>query len=332
MSKEPIYVDFSLPLAELLRKGTAVAHEEAAKSQGAAWMVRGELDREEYIRFLMMLWHVYDTLERGLERHASHPVLAFTYNPALLSRAPALSADIAYFLQTNEADWQNHPMHMELLSNPPPVLSRYLDRLNTIASSEDPSTLLSHAYVRYLGDLSGGQVIRSRVSKAYGLEGGSGVSFFEFKPLGGSGTATIGDMKKIKEWYRENMNSAAGDDQELKADIVEEALIVFELNGELFAALRPPSSASLESSVLSLPPLGDPVTPIDGSFNKLSGGGESTVLYEEKKPAEKLYSVSAVIAVVAAMSLAHFVLVTGGFTGDRGMAKLEALRRWLFTH
>ncbi|TFY69468.1 hypothetical protein EVJ58_g363 [Rhodofomes roseus] len=312
-------------------------------------MVRGELDREEYIRFLMMLWHVYDTLERGLERHASHPVLAFTYNPALLSRAPALSADIAFFLQTSEADWQNHSMHMELLSNPPPVLSRYLDRLNTIASSEDPSTLLSHAYVRYLGDLSGGQVIRSRVSKAYGLEGGSGVSFFEFKPLGGSGTATIGDMKKIKEWYRENMNSAAGDDQELKgecspctrtavgcsfpaADIVEEALTVFELNGELFAALRPPSSASLESSVLSLPPLGDPVTPIDGSFNKLSGGGESTVLYEEKKPAEKLYSVSAVIAVVAAMSLAHFVLVTGGFTGDRGMAKLEALRRWLFTH
>lgn len=59
MSKEPIYVDFTLPLAELLRKGTAIAHEEAEKSQGAAWMVRGELDREEYVRFLMMLYHVY---------------------------------------------------------------------------------------------------------------------------------------------------------------------------------------------------------------------------------------------------------------------------------
>ena len=60
MSKEPIFVDFSLPLAELLRKGTAIAHEEAEKSQGAAWMVRGELDREEYVRFLMMLYHVYE--------------------------------------------------------------------------------------------------------------------------------------------------------------------------------------------------------------------------------------------------------------------------------
>lgn len=60
MSKEPIYVDFSLPLSELLHKGTAVAHDEVSKSKGAAWLVRGELDREEYVRFLMMLYHVYE--------------------------------------------------------------------------------------------------------------------------------------------------------------------------------------------------------------------------------------------------------------------------------
>ncbi|KZT64277.1 heme oxygenase [Daedalea quercina L-15889] len=332
MSKEPIYVDFSLPLAELLRKGTAIAHEEVEKSQGAGWMVRGELDREEYIRFLMMLWHVYDTLEHGLERHASHPVLSFSYNPALLSRAPALSADIAHFLQTSEENWQNHPLHVELMSDPPAALSQYLARLNEIISSDDPSTLLSHAYVRYLGDLSGGQVIRSRVSKAYGLEDGAGVSFFDFKPLGGSGTATLGDMKKIKEWYRDNMNSSVGDSEALKADIVEEAITAFELNSGLFAALRPPSSASLENSISTLPPLGVPVTPVDGSFNKLSGGGEPVVLYEENKKTEKMYQLSAVIAVVAAASIAHFALVVGGFTGDRGMAKLEALRDWLFAH
>ena len=108
---------------------------------------------------------------------------------------------------------------MELIANPPPALSRYLGRLNGIISSQDPSTLLSHAYVRYLGDLSGGQVIRSRVSKAYGLEDGAGVSFFDFKTLGGTGTATIGDMKKIKEWYRDNMNTVVGDKQELKGKL-----------------------------------------------------------------------------------------------------------------
>ena len=242
---------------------------------------------------------------------------------------------------------------MELIANPPAALSRYLGRLNGIISSQDPSTLLSHAYVRYLGDLSGGQVIRSRVSKAYGLEDGAGVSFFDFKTLGGTGTATIGDMKKIKEWYRDNMNAVVGDKQELKgkpdlracslprippyvasvADIVEEAITAFELNSGLFAELRPPSSSSsLERSTPTLPPLGEPGTPVNGTFDKLSRGGESTVLYEEKRPEQKTYSVSAVIAVVAAMSLAHFALVVGGFTGERGMAKLQMVRDWLFSH
>ena len=51
--------NLSLPLATLLRQGTAAAHESAEHSPGAGWLLRGELDREEYARFLMMLWHVY---------------------------------------------------------------------------------------------------------------------------------------------------------------------------------------------------------------------------------------------------------------------------------
>jgi heme oxygenase (biliverdin-producing, ferredoxin) len=51
-------LDLSLPLANLLRTGTATAHADAEK--GARWLARGELDKDEYIRFLMMLWHVYE--------------------------------------------------------------------------------------------------------------------------------------------------------------------------------------------------------------------------------------------------------------------------------
>jgi heme oxygenase (biliverdin-producing, ferredoxin) len=53
-------LDFSLPLATLLRTGTASAHEGAENTQGAGLLTRGELDKEEYVRFLMMLWHVYE--------------------------------------------------------------------------------------------------------------------------------------------------------------------------------------------------------------------------------------------------------------------------------
>ena len=155
------------------------------------------------------------TLEQGLDRHAAHPVLAPTYNPTLFARTQSLSADIAYLLDTPEPSWRSHPLHVELISNPPQPFVAYTARLAHLTEHE-PAAMLAHAYVRYLGDLSGGQFIKRRVAKAYGLEDGAGLSFYDFKQLGGNASGTIGDMKKIKEWYREGMNKGAGDDVALK--------------------------------------------------------------------------------------------------------------------
>jgi heme oxygenase len=52
--------DLSLPMAALLRIGTSRAHEDAENSQGGVRLVKGELDKEEYVYFLMMLWHIYE--------------------------------------------------------------------------------------------------------------------------------------------------------------------------------------------------------------------------------------------------------------------------------
>ncbi len=155
--------------------------------------------------------------ERALERHATHPVLAPTYNPTLLARTSSISADIAHLLQVPEGLWQAHPIHTTLLSAPPAPFVRYTERLQHLADTEgDVPRLLAHAYVRYLGDLSGGQFIRRRIVKAYGLQDGAGVSFYEFKQLGGTESGSMGDMKKIKEWYRDGMNAGVEDDVELK--------------------------------------------------------------------------------------------------------------------
>jgi Heme oxygenase len=51
---------YSKPLAALLREGTSEAHETVENSAGAGWLLRGELDKDEYARFLMMLWHIYE--------------------------------------------------------------------------------------------------------------------------------------------------------------------------------------------------------------------------------------------------------------------------------
>ena len=158
------------------------------------------------------------SLEQALERHSTNNVLAPTYNPTLLSRAPALLSDIAHLLDVPLSDVQQHTLFAFTIASPPPAMSAYAGRIASLSASPEPAPLLAHAYVRYLGDLSGGQVIRRRVARAYGLEedNGAGVAFYEFGKLGGGGSASIGDMKKIKEWYREGMNAGVGDDRDLK--------------------------------------------------------------------------------------------------------------------
>lgn len=288
---------------------------------------------------LLTAYYQYSIFERGLDRHAANSVLAPTYNPGLLARTSSLSADIAHLLQVPESSWQSHPIHASLTSSPPQPLTDYITRLQTLADSSDPSPLLAHAYVRYLGDLSGGQFIRRRLAKAYDLEDGAGLSFYDFKQLGGNASGTIGDMKKIKEWYRDGMNAGVGDDQDLKEKILEEANIAFELNSGLFTALNPPSNIASQAVDPAAPPLGEPRTPTEPEHKHLGSSTlptsplreESKVVFESNESSESTYRISTVVALIAAFTLSHFVLVVGGFTGSKGAGKLEALQHWFET-
>jgi len=292
--------DYSKPLATLLRESTHAAHERAETSSGAKLLLNGELPRGVYARFLMMLWHVYDTFEKALDRHSTHPALEPTYNPTLLARAPLLSSDISYLLQVD--DWQAHPIHQTLLESSPEPLLDYVERINELAEMNDPSPLLAHAYVRYLGDLSGGQSIRHTIAKAYDLDeaSGLGVSFYGFKELRSSKPASQGEMKRIKEWFRAGMNTAGENcTLEAKAAIINEASQVFDLNSALFNLLGLEDTKEHNSTQVQVPL-------VDQSF-----------------------PFSSVIAVITAVCLGHFLLVIGGFTGASGYQKLVAVEDWL---
>jgi heme oxygenase len=304
--------DWSLPLSELLKEGTAEAHDNIEHSPGAGYLTRAELDKEEYARYLMLLWYIYDSFERALTRHQSHPTLQPTYNPGLLARSQALAADIAFLLQVPEDSWKIHPIHVQLSNSPPPILTKYTRHLDALADSSDPSLLLAHSYVRYLGDLSGGQVIRRRTAKAYGLDEstGQGISFYQFRKLDSPQPAGQGDMRKIKEWYRDGLNSGVGDNVQLKQDIVKEASLAFDLSSEIFGELKPSST---------------PRPPIVEQLQTQSG----KVIYEYVAPPQKSYPLSTFVGIIAAACLAHFILVLGGFTGQRGYAKLLQFEEWL---
>ncbi|KAI0270009.1 heme oxygenase [Gloeopeniophorella convolvens] len=325
-------LDFSLPFGTLVRQATAHNHEETATHQGARWLTRGELDKEEYARFLLMLWqcaltlsgHPHDsTLEAGLEKHASHPVLSPTYNPTLLARAPALLADVSSLLDTPLPGLPSHPMYIEMTESPPAPLIAWTSRIRELSDSSDPSPLLAHAYVRYLGDLSGGQSIRYNVVTGYDLkeDDGAGVSFFAFQKLGGGGNATLGDMKKIKEWYRDGMNAGVGDDRARKELLLTEANKAYQFNYGLFTLLKAPTKPRKTAPMVA-PIISNGQWP---SEKTLKAHAELLQRTESLKPTEKMISVGSVLPFILALSLAHLILVLGGFTGEHGWNKLEAV-------
>jgi len=319
-------VDFSLSAGTLLRVGLKSVHDSIAQSESAVQLVRGELHKDEYVRYLMMLWHLYSSLEIGLEEHSNDPVLSHTYNPALLSRSSRLSADISYILglPDDDASWKSHEMHNKLVADPPASLQAYTTRLAALRSQE-PARLLAHSYVRYLGDLSGGQIMRWRLQKAYALdeEDGHGVAFYEFVVPGKAGgkeeVASAGEMKRIKEWFRSGIDKGVGDDRELKEAILDETLKAYEMNAALFGAIKPSPTPTTTTTTTTT----TNNATLEHSLNEVPAQQQQTVSRSEGG-----YSVTSVIAFMLAVGLAHFIMVVGGFTGESGYGKLQYIQEW----
>ena len=82
-------------------------------------------------------------------------------------------------------------------------------------SAKDAPLLLAHSYVRYLGDLSGGQYIATKTRKGFGLHGDEGLDFYKFEMIGDEGPMRV---HQIKEWFREGMNSGIQNDEVLKGE------------------------------------------------------------------------------------------------------------------
>jgi hypothetical protein len=105
-----------------------------------------------------------------------------------------------------------------------------------------------------MADLSGGQFIRRKVMKAYSLpDSGEGVAAFDFSRLEGDNVGTeegeragMGEVKRIKEWFRDGMIKATEGNERLKQEIVKEANVAYELNTALLVGLEKPKSTSSE--------------------------------------------------------------------------------------
>ncbi|KUN87058.1 heme oxygenase (biliverdin-producing) [Streptomyces griseoruber] len=201
----------------VIRTASHEQHREAETSTFMSDLLGGRLGVQAYARYTEQLWFVYEALETGAGRLASDPVAGPFVRPELF-RLAALERDLAHL---RGADWRAGLSAL-------PATRAYADRVR--ACAEDwPAGYIAHHYTRYLGDLSGGQIIRDRAEKAWGFEKrGDGVRFYVFEG--------IGNPAAFKRDYRELLDAVRADDLE-KQRIVAECKRAFALNTAVFRAL-----------------------------------------------------------------------------------------------
>ncbi len=200
-----------VPFSESLRERTRTIHTETEGSAFIADLVAGKRSRQDYTALLGQLYFVYQALESVAARLKGDPVASAFVTPKL-TRLPAIEADLDYLAGPG---WRQ-----EL--TPLPATRRYVQRVHETAAW--PGGFVAHHYTRYLGDLSGGQVIRTVLQRQHGLDT-NGVGFYIF--------SEIAKPKLFRDTYREQLDAAPWDDAE-KERVIAEVTRAFELNGALF--------------------------------------------------------------------------------------------------
>ena len=201
-----------MELSTRLRQATQDLHGVAERSGMMPSLLRGQLSRRDYTLLLRNLQLIYAALERGLG-HASAPV-GVDFTP--LYRAAALAKDLAFL--PSEPGFE-----------PCEATQRYVARLEQLAAS-DPRLLIAHAYVRYLGDLHGGQLLRRCVARVLQVEDGQGLDFYDF------GSAER--VAQLIHGFRVALNGLALEASEAEA-MAQEARLGFALHIDIFEQLSP---------------------------------------------------------------------------------------------
>ncbi|MEV6947353.1 biliverdin-producing heme oxygenase [Streptomyces sp. NPDC051172] len=201
----------------VIRTASHEQHTEAETSTFMSDLLGGRLGVEAYARYTEQLWFVYEALETEAERLASDPVAGPFIRPELL-RLTALEQDLAHL---RGPDWRTGLRAL-------PATAAYAARVRQCAE-QWPGGYVAHHYTRYLGDLSGGQIIRGKAEKTWGFaRKGDGVRFYVFEG--------VANPAAFKREYRELLDAVRADDLE-KQRIVAECKRAFALNTAVFRAL-----------------------------------------------------------------------------------------------
>ena len=189
-------------LSQLVREASKDVHLAAERSPFMVALMQGDLPSEAYFDYIGQLAPIYETIEKW------NGTLPFF--DRRLDRFERIIADLEYVGTRVVCD----------------ETIEYVKYIKKIIKAKDEVRLTAHHYVRYLGDLSGGQAIGALVARNLSIPPNF-LSFYDFED--------IGDRVRYKETYRTNLDTVI--DPKDHDRFIQEVILAFEYNQKIFFAL-----------------------------------------------------------------------------------------------
>ena len=213
-----------------LKIGTKKSHSAAENTSFVRSFLRGVVSKESYKKLVSDLYFVYSAMEEEVENLKDHPIIG-QIQLSDLKRVNALEQDLRFYYG---------PIWRSIIT-PSEACNQYVNRIREVAKNE-PELLVGHHYTRYLGDLSGGQILKGIAEKALALGDGQGLKFYDFEK--------IEDTKAYKAGYRGILDGLPITEHQANAIIVE-ANYAFRLNMYMFDTLEGNWIQSLLQMIIS---------------------------------------------------------------------------------
>lgn len=213
------------PFSSVIREHSWSDHSD---SEGASFMediMRGIGTKQDYTDLAAQHFFMYEALEEAAAHLVADPAYA-SFHPAALVRLPALRADLEHLIG---ADWRERIA-------PAPATAAYAARIREVAAEGWLPGIVAHHYTRYLGDLSGGQMIAKRVARQHGLDA-AGIAFYDFTELG--------SPSHFKTEYRaalDTLGQSLGEDD--RARMLDEVRAAYGFNTAVFVDLGKAKAAA----------------------------------------------------------------------------------------
>ena len=195
--------------SKLIKEGTKKSHTMAENTGFVTNFLAGVVDKDSYKQLIADFFFIYTALEEQVDKFKDDPLISSIAFDEL-KRVPSLERDCEFYWGEN---WR------ELIS-PTDACKNYVTRVKKI----NAKFLVGHHYTRYLGDLSGGQILKNIANKSMNLNG-EGLAFYEFENIPNPGN--------FKNRYRTALDNLpiTWSDGEL---IINEANYAFKLNMDVF--------------------------------------------------------------------------------------------------